>query len=93
MRYLQVSRCAFESLSTPYSSLSAKQANLEKISEAKAGTIEEHFGRVKETLLQLQAFGEQTGLTVPETMTVDAYVEQNSGQLEPEPLDYEHSVW
>ncbi|CAM9867934.1 unnamed protein product [Ectocarpus sp. 4 AP-2014] len=26
-------------------------------------------------------------------MIVDAYVEQNSGLLEPEPLDYEHSVW
>lgn len=77
----------------PYFPLSAKQANLQKISEAKAGTIEEHFGRVKETILQLQAFGEQTGLTVPETMTVDAYVEQNSGLLEADPSDYEHSVW
>lgn len=69
-----------------------KQENLQKLAVAKADYVSEVFGRVRESVLQLQAFAEQAISSDPETMVVDAYIASHSGlqQLE-ETLEY--SVW
>lgn len=66
--------------------------HLQRLAEAKSGTIEEHFWRVRESILQLQAFAGQAALLTPETMTVDAYVASFSG-LQQAVDTYDHSVW
>ena len=42
--------------------------NLQRLAQAKSGTIEEHFGRVRESTLQLQSFAGQAIITEPESM-------------------------
>ncbi|CAN0100326.1 unnamed protein product, partial [Ectocarpus fasciculatus] len=59
-----------------------EQANLLKLVAAKAEFVSEHFGRVEESILQLQAFAGQAILAVPETMTVDSYLTSYSGLLQ-----------
>lgn len=42
--------------------------NLQRLAEAKSGTIEEHFERVRESTLQLQSFAGQAIIVEPETL-------------------------
>lgn len=42
--------------------------NLQRLAQAKSGTIEEHFSRIRESILQLQAFAGQAIIAEPETM-------------------------
>ena len=69
-----------------------KQENLKRLATAKANFVSEVFGRVQESVLQLQAFAEQAVSTEPETMVVDSYLVSNSGLHQ---LDdtFENSVW
>ncbi|CAM9773533.1 unnamed protein product, partial [Ectocarpus sp. 12 AP-2014] len=69
-----------------------EQANLLKLASAKAEFVSEQFGRVEESILQLQAFAEQAVLAVPETMTVDSYLTSYSGLLQSS-TTLDHSVW
>ncbi|CAM9133762.1 unnamed protein product [Ectocarpus sp. 6 AP-2014] len=69
-----------------------EQANLLKLVAAKAEFVSEHFGRVEESTLQLQAFAGQAILALPETMTVDSYLTSNSGLLQSD-TTFDHSVW
>eukprot|EP00903_Cladosiphon_okamuranus_P013851 g12888.t1 len=48
--------------------------NLQRLARGKSGTIEEHFGRVRESTLQLQAFAGQAIIAEPEIMVLDAYI-------------------
>lgn len=50
------------------------------------------FGRVRESVLQLQTFAEQATLAEPETMVVDSYLASNSGLQQLEDT-FEYSVW
>ncbi|CAM9131372.1 unnamed protein product [Ectocarpus fasciculatus] len=69
-----------------------EQANLLKLAEAKAEFVSEQFGRVEESILQLQAFAGQSVLVVPETMTVDSYLTSYSGLLQSD-TTFDNSVW
>lgn len=42
--------------------------NLQRLAQTKSGTIEEHFGRVRESTLMLQSFAGQAIIAEPETM-------------------------
>eukprot|EP00752_Nemacystus_decipiens_P005758 g5207.t1 len=70
--------------------------NLHRLAETKSGTIEEHFGRVQESTLQLQSFAGQAVIAEPETFVIDDYVTSvpglNSGLAEKE-ITFDHSVW
>lgn len=67
-----------------------------KLADAKAEFVTEQFSRVRESVLQLQAFAEQALLGAPETMAVDSYVASvsalDAGLLADEET-FEHSVW
>ncbi|CAB1112538.1 unnamed protein product [Ectocarpus sp. CCAP 1310/34] len=68
-----------------------EEANLLKLVAAKAEFVSEHFGRVEESTLQLQAFAGQAILAIPETMTVDSYLTSYSGLLQSD-ATFDHSV-
>ena len=51
-----------------------EQENLRRLADGKAEFISEQFGRIDESVLQLQAFAGQALLVAPETIVVDAYV-------------------
>lgn len=42
--------------------------NLQRLARGESGTVEEHFGRVRESALQLRSFAGQAIITEPETM-------------------------
>ncbi|CAB1113047.1 unnamed protein product [Ectocarpus sp. CCAP 1310/34] len=69
-----------------------EEANLLKLAEAKAEFVSEQFGRVEESILQLQTFAGQAVLAVPETMTVDSYMTSYSGLLQSD-TTFDNSVW
>ena len=69
-----------------------KQENLKKLAAAKANFVSEVFGRVQESVLQLQTFAEQAISTEPDTLVVDSYLDSNSG-LEQLDDTFENSVW
>lgn len=67
--------------------------NIQRLASDKAAHTAMIFGRQKEVLLQLQAFGEQTLLTNPKTMmVVDNYISSFSGLLQ-RTEDWNHSAW
>lgn len=73
-----------------------EQENLLKLADAKAEFVSEQFGRIEESVLQLQAFAEQVLLAAPETMVVDAYVASVSALDSGLPADedsFDFSVW
>ncbi|CAM9357367.1 unnamed protein product, partial [Hapterophycus canaliculatus] len=67
--------------------------NINRLAVAKADHIGEIFARVKENLLQLQAWGEQILLANPETLVVDEYVESFSGLGNDTARNWNHSTW
>ena len=69
-----------------------EQENIVKLASDQAGYVSEIFRRVKEGMLQVQAFAKQALLKVPETMAVDKYVRSYSG-LEQSETTWIHSVW
>lgn len=69
-----------------------EEENILRLASAKADFITEIFGRVGESVLQLQAFAAQALLEVPVTMVVDNYVMSYPG-LEQDGSTWEHSVW
>lgn len=79
-----------------YSLVPPEQENLEKLADAKAEFVSEQFGRIEESVLQLQAFAGQALLAAPETLVVDAYVASvptlDSGVPEGEET-FDYSVW
>ncbi|CAM9376272.1 unnamed protein product, partial [Ectocarpus sp. 8 AP-2014] len=77
---------------TRESMVELEQANLLKLVAAKAEFVSEHFGRIEESTLQLQAFAGQVILAIPETMTVDSYLTSYSGLLQSD-TTFDHSVW
>lgn len=66
--------------------------NIKRLASDKAGYATETFGRVKESMLQVQAFAEQVLLETPATMQVGSYVRSYAG-LEQNNSTWEHSVW
>lgn len=69
---------------------------MQKLAAAKAEFVSEQFGRIEESVLQLQAFAGQALLAAPETMVVDAYVRSvptlDSGVPEDEET-FDYSTW
>lgn len=67
--------------------------NIGRLATDKAGHTAEIFRRVSEGLLQLQAFGEQVLLDVPQSMIIDGdFIADFSGLVQ-ETKDWEHSSW
>lgn len=66
--------------------------NLKKLATDKAEYMTEVFGRVKQEVLQLQAFAEQSLLDSQEKLVVDNYLKAVSG-LETSSETWNHSVW
>ncbi|CAM9127088.1 unnamed protein product [Scytosiphon promiscuus] len=66
--------------------------NINRLAIAKADHVGEIFARVKENLLQLQAWGGQILLTDPENLVVDEYVQSFSG-LQQHPANWKYSTW
>lgn len=77
----------------PNSMSPSEQANLDKLAQTKASFVADNFERVRESVLLLQAFAEQAVLAAPETMTVEAYLTQNSGLTESSSENFDYSVW
>lgn len=76
--------------------IALEAANIDRLALAKAEHTGEIFSRVQENLLQLQAFGEQILMTVPETTVVEEYVESIPGlemEMELEMENWDHSSW
>lgn len=67
--------------------------NINRLAVAKADHIGEIFARVKENLLQLQAWGEQILLTDPETVVVDGYIMSFSGLQQHAADSWNFSSW
>lgn len=64
-----------------------------RLAQNKADFVTEVFQRIKESTLQLQAFGEQVLSESSTTMGVEGYVQPNGGLNESESETWEHSVW
>lgn len=73
------------------------QENLLKLADAKAEFVTEQFGRIEESVLQLQAFAEQALLATPETMVVDSHVASvsalDTGLLAANETTFDFGVW
>ena len=78
-------------------SLPLEQENLKKLADAKAEFVTEQFGRIEESVLQLQAFAEQALLAAPETLVVDSYVASvwalELGLPAADEASFDYSVW
>ena len=77
---------------TKDSMIKLEERNLEKLSSDKAEYVTEIFGRLKEGILQAQAFAEQVLLDNPETMAVEDFLQSYPG-LDQDEETWEHSVW
>ena len=77
---------------TKDSTIELEQQNLEKLSSDKAEYVTKIFERLKEGILQVQAFAEQVLLENPETMFVEDFLQSESG-LDQDEETWEHSVW
>ncbi|CAM9481056.1 unnamed protein product [Pylaiella littoralis] len=77
---------------TKSSMMELEEENLLKLAERKAEFVSEHFGRVRESVLQLRAFAEEAILGGEETMVIDSYLASFSG-LEQSEDSFEHSSW
>lgn len=66
--------------------------NIDRLALTKAEHTGEIFARVKENLMQLQAFGEQILTIEPETVVVDDYVESFPGLQQPSET-WNYSSW
>ena len=78
--------------SSLYIGRSIEKANLLELAKQKAQFVSEHFARVQESTLQLQAFGREVILEDEDIMLVDSYLASFSG-LQQSVESYDHSVW
>lgn len=70
-----------------------EEDNILRLASAKSNFITEIFGRVGESVLQLNAFAAQALLEVPQTIVVDDRVMLYPGLEHEDPPTWEHSVW
>lgn len=67
--------------------------NLLKLAVKKAGTLDEHFGRIRESALQMQAFAGQAVMENPEAFEVNGPYVASFPSLLQEEETFDHSVW
>lgn len=72
--------------------IALEAVNIDRLALTKAEHTGEIFARVKENLLQLQAFGEQILMMEPETVVVNEYVE-SFPSLQHSTDTWNHSSW
>ncbi len=79
---------------TKSSMIEKEDENLLKLAVAKAGTLDQHLGRIRESVLQLQDFAGQAVMDNPEDFALNGpYIASFPGLKEGEEMTFEHSVW